>query len=529
MANFITTSPTIRRASELGCTLDCDLLTGLQVGTGGTPTDNTSIINGWLAGATQQTPLKLIIDGGSLVTGVIGPAGGHWSIEGAHPTDTGFFLKAGSNSPGIRNGQSLYIPSDPSSQTVVAAPSRGANIHLSNFFLNGNRGTGYSYPATEQTGGGSTTVGNGNSSGPDARGAFLTADQALCAIDIVSINYVTIDNVTVSKASSYSIRGSNVGFFDVTRCNVQPFAEAATVVATNTDGVHINGPANDIQILGCRMRTGDDPVAMNAVEGYYGPISRVTVSGCIFKDCSTLLRCYAANGQGSYQVDSVVFSNNVGTANIGMILGTETTAGVSVADQVTNVIFANNTVTVNQFCFILCNIGNLAVRGCNITTTGNGNGLFNPAYHNLTVSSLSLTNTTLYRNTTWPTTIFDFTTGFGGAGTGFTYTFSQIFIDGFAVHDKAGTSNAAIPYLFRSAAGNVINELYVGSIDSLHLTALCNTPSIFAAASVSGAGLLATGWQVPDAAVANNALFISATSTVPSIMIAGVRKTIGLS
>ncbi len=531
MAPILTPSPVIRRASELGCTLDCDLLTGLQVGTGGTPTDNTAIINNWLAGATQQTPLKLIVDGGCLVTGVIGPASGHWAIEGAHATDTGFYVKAGSNSPAIRNGATLYMPSDPSYPSeIVSKPARGSNVHISSLFLNGNRGSGYFYPTSEQKGGGSSAVGNGNSNGPDARGN--AADFVISTIDLVSLDHVTIDNVTVSQAPAYSIRISNVGFANVTRCNIQPFYETQSTNPINADGIHINGPSNDIVISGCRLRTGDDPFALNAVEGYYGTITRVTITGCILKECPTLLRLYPANTQNSYSIDNVVYSGNVGQGNCGLCCGIENNPGgnASVTDAIGSILFVNNVITTNYFCFLMCNIGSLTIRGNTINITSTGTGVIMPAYRNITVSSLSFTQNTVYRyGGKSPTALFDMTTGFFGQGTGFAYTFKQILIDGFAVHDQAGTSYGNIANLINSGTGNTINQLHLGIVDSARITALCNTPAIFSAGAVSGAGVLPTGWQVPDAAMANNVPFVSATSGVPSIMIGGTRKTIGLS
>ena len=87
-------------ASDLGCILDCDLNTGLT-SDGRPATDNTALLNAFLATASATTPVYLVLDGPTLITGLL-LNGGHTTIEGTGP-DTGFFLKAGSNAPAIRN------------------------------------------------------------------------------------------------------------------------------------------------------------------------------------------------------------------------------------------------------------------------------------------------------------------------------------------------------------------------------------------------------------------------------------------
>ena len=72
-----------------------------------------------------------------------------------------------------------------------------------------------------------------------------------------------------------------------------------------------------------------------------------------------------------------------------------------------------------------------------------------------------------------------------------------------------------------------IKQIVVDAVDSTNITALLNTYPT--GCMVSGPDVLATGWAIPDANMANNVPFISAANGVPSIMIGGVRKTIGLS
>ena len=81
---------------------------------------------------------------------------------------------------------------------------------------------------------------------------------------------------------------------------------------SGTDGVHIDGPSNDIAITNCRFKTGDDSIALNCPEGYAGDISRVQVSGCTFNSWS-LMRLYTTNGgQDKFRISSVTVDNCAG-------------------------------------------------------------------------------------------------------------------------------------------------------------------------------------------------------------------------
>ncbi len=80
----------------------------------------------------------------------------------------------------------------------------------------------------------------------------------------------------------------------------------------STDGLHFDGPANDITISGCDFTTGDDSIALNCPEGYSGNISRVTVTNCTFHSLS-LMRLYTTNGGPKFSIDRVSVSNCSGT------------------------------------------------------------------------------------------------------------------------------------------------------------------------------------------------------------------------
>jgi hypothetical protein len=126
---------TLVTASQLGAVLDCDINTGLQIGTGGTPTNNDLILNAFLALGVESSPVCLVMDGCTITAGIRLPPGGHASIVGCG-LDTGFFMAAGSNSDVIRNAPAGPLQSDPGGP----AATRGQNVALRNVYINGNRG-----------------------------------------------------------------------------------------------------------------------------------------------------------------------------------------------------------------------------------------------------------------------------------------------------------------------------------------------------------------------------------------------------
>ena len=284
------------RASQLGCALDCKLETGRNKVTGGPATDDGPRINAAMAAATADHPITLIIDGSALVSGLFMPAGGHWSIAGLG-CGTGFFIASGTNNDSIHNGPpNAAVPFDPG----PPAPPRGSNVSLSNFTMNGNQGNGFN--------------GNSTTGMPQGRqtGFFL-------CINLMNLDNITVENVVVVNSPAYHFRVSNVGNVTVSGC-------VMVSSGANTDGLHFDGPANDINISGCSFTMNDDSIAMNCPEGYGGDISRVTITDCVFNGFS-LLRLYTKiNNPGvnpvAYYIDTVTVSNCNGTfSEVGFMIG----------------------------------------------------------------------------------------------------------------------------------------------------------------------------------------------------------------
>ena len=195
------------------------------------------------------------------------------------------FLKCGIFAVGAAFGCSLMscdsaVPFDPG----PPAPARGAHVSLSNFTVNGNQGNGH----------------GGNSTSGDRRG--ITGKVWYCGINLMNLNNIYIEKVVVVKTPAYHIRFSNVGNVKVSGCVLKSYG-------LNTDGLHFDGPANDITISNCDFTTGDDSIGLNCPEGYSGDISQVTVKDCTFNSVS-LMRLYTTNWNTSkFHIDSVSVRN----------------------------------------------------------------------------------------------------------------------------------------------------------------------------------------------------------------------------
>jgi hypothetical protein len=67
-----------------------------------------------------------------------------------------------------------------------------------------------------------------------------------------------------------------------------------------------------------------------------------------------------------------------------------------------------------------------------------------------------------------------------------------------------------------------IGQLVLGSLHSNNIKAPVSSKAFSSVGRVSGVGVLATGWEFPDAVMANGVPYISAETGLPSIKINGV-------
>jgi hypothetical protein len=91
--------------------------------------------------------------------------------------------------------------------------------------------------------------------------------------------------------------------------------------------------------------------------------------------------------------------------------------------------------------------------------------------------------------------------------------------NGFAVQDAA--SFIPMPELLTIVQGS-IGQLVFDSVDSSNILAPVSEGGGFNIGSVSGAGVLATGWPFPDAVMADGVPYISSSTGLPSIKVNGV-------
>ena len=482
------------RASQIGCALDCDLRSGHNKYHGGDATDDAPRINQAMAGATPSHPITLIIDGSALISGLFLPAGGYWSIAGLG-CGTGFFIKKGTNNDGIHNGDlNAAAPSDPG----PPAPPRGMNVSLSNFTLNGNQGNGRDGDST-------TGMQQGRSS----------ANVWYFGINLMNLDNIEIKYVVVVNTPSYHIRLSNVGHITVDGC-------VLSSTGPSTDGLHFDGPANDIAISGCDFTTGDDAIALNCPEGYSGRIARVTVTNCTFNSWS-LMRLYTLLYGGKFYIDDVSVSQCNGTLAeaaflIGLCNGTN-------PNSVASLTVSDCNLTAPTILGVAENFGSIALSNITfapslksviwISPQANHLAGFlrpSPLYGGITYvgSSLSLLNCTIVRNsdTKVAALILENDASIG-----------KLEFNGFAIKDAG--SYARVPALLTLGAES-IGELVLDSLDSSNILAPVSPDGFSSIGSVSGAGVLATGWEFPDFVMANNVPYISASLHLPAIKINGV-------
>jgi len=104
-------------------------------------------------------------------------------------------------------------------------------------------------------------------------------------------------------------------------------------------------------------------------------------------------------------------------------------------------------------------------------------------------------------------------------------TISSLEFNGFTVEDPPGKSYSSARELLHIVSGSV-GQLVIDALDSAHIKAPVSAGGFSSLGSVSGAGVLATGWEFPDAVMANGTPYISANSHLPSIKVNGTVELI---
>ncbi len=484
--------------SQLVASPDVSLSSG-QTASGGAATNNGAVLTAFLLPALGSSNRTLNLDGATAVTGLVGPASGHCSIVG-NGADTGFFTATGNNDDCLRFGAAL-------ANGGTAPAISGANVRLSDFFINGNRGNGTT---------GNSTTGNPQGNNPLTR--------IYCGIALRDTQQVRIERVGILNSPGFGIQLTNCKDIVIDSTRIEVNGSAGLI---NTDGIHINGGCSQIRISNCYFyNTGDDAIAFNAPEGYTGgAITNALVENCIVEACATFARLYTYNNglTAGSTIQNVRFLNCIATCvTFGFQWGLNANgAAPGVADAITGVEVDSCTLTAPYLCPMSQNTGTLSFKNTTRLAPTQANAwCYTTSYAAVTISNLEFMNCRITQNAAGSAA------GFAVAAIGGS-TFKRIELNGFSIQAASGTTRVTVPYLLTCDSSSFIQQIVINAVDSTGITNLLNTyPS---GCVVSGAGVLATGWAIPDANMANNVPFISATSGVPSIMVGGVRKTIGLS
>lgn len=482
-------------ASKIGCVLDCDLHSGRSINSGKQATDDGPRINAALAGASATNPITLILDGVALVSGLFLPTGGYWSIAGLG-CGTGIFIKSGTDNDGIHNGSSEWYRSDPG----PPAPARGRSVSLSNFTINGNAGDGKT----------------GVSNAGDIQGSLRTGRECY-PINLMNLDDISIENVVIVNSPCYQIRLSNVGRASVSGCVLQGFGP-------NTDGIHIDGPANDISITQCSITANDDGIALNCPEGYSGGISRVSVGNCTFNSV-TVMRLDTIEWPGDanrFYIEDVSISDCTGTLQMPCFdLGDGTGSNPSAVGSLT---ISDCTFKAPALLDIWANFGRIALRNVKLVPSGDvwkqpgyafartNLKLLNPCSGTYIGSSLSFENCSIERHGDVDVSALILQND---------STILNVSFTGFSVLNASGHQSKTRELI--NLISGTLGQLVINAIDVSNIANPINNISGFSNISVvSGAGVLATGWEFPDSVMANGVPYISASSHRPSIRVGGV-------
>ncbi|MGO8718568.1 MAG: right-handed parallel beta-helix repeat-containing protein [Acidobacteriaceae bacterium] len=431
--------------------------------------------------AISKSPIQLNLDHIAATSGFI-IAPGDTTVQG-NGWNSGIAVTAGANNTALYNG----IPFQPA---AGKPPAQAADLLLRDFKVVGNRGDGK----------------NGNSTSGNPR----TADSSgswIFGIHLANVTRVLVDHVWVYDAPTYALL-----FDNVSNAIIQNSRFESPSGALNTDGIHINGPASDIGIHNCDiLSAGDDSIALNAPEGYAGDINRVTISDCRFHGCLTAMRIYTFVSEPPCRVKDVLFNNCTGKIadRNGVpcaVFRLGNTPRSNQLDLISSLSISNCIFTTERyFLQAVDNIGILKLS--NVTwdsPTSAGYGFI--CLELSTISELVVTGCSIYRSSA------------GSAPAGLINSrdpagalVEKLVINGFSIDNEAGTSPNAVPYLI-DMQNLTIHHLVIESLDPTNVAALVNPTAGFTGiGSISGSGVLATGFQIPDSIMANGVPYISAT------------------
>ena len=286
----------------------------------------------------------------------------------------------------------------------------------------------------------------------------------------------------------------------------------------STDGVHFDGPANDIAISNCNITCDDDAIALNCPEGYTGNISRVIITACTFNSLSMIRLYTTVPGRPRFNIDSVTVKDCTGTfSRAAFAIGEGSNSNPNSVEglSVVNCKIIAPTVLELDASFGVASFSNVALtplghnQDVGYAFARTSSPYFPIAYSG---ASLVLENCVIQRNSDHAVTALILEDG---------SAIESIEFNGFSVQDAPGNSYGATPELLSIASG-AITQVTIAAVDSALIKAPVSPGRFLNVGSFCGAGVLATGWQFPDSSMANETPYISASTHRPSIKLGGV-------
>jgi len=122
-----------------------------------------------------------------------------------------------------------------------------------------------------------------------------------------NVKNLEVTNMTFKDPVTYAVLFDRVTYFTVD--NIVFDFNYGNPLATNMDGIHLNGNCHYGSINNLKGACYDDLVALNADEGSCGEITNVEINGLFAEDCHSAVRLLSAN----QAVKNIHISNVFGT------------------------------------------------------------------------------------------------------------------------------------------------------------------------------------------------------------------------
>ena len=243
----------------------------------------------------------------TIITGM-----GGMQQDATHPPAAGSWMKQiPASGPGSTN-QFLFTNADWSSPSSYQGSNGGTvgnvldyNIKIRELAINGQG-----------------VVDNGGVFVTGTTNANISGGGIVACIAFFGVQNPIIDEVYIYDPTCYGIWQSNVfrGKYNRNSIVVPSILTTPTTAKPGTAGIQFNGPAAGCEVRDTTVATGDDGIALNAIDGSgdtmnRGPISNFLVDGINCINCQNMVRLMVgSSGAGTSSMDDITIRNARGTA-----------------------------------------------------------------------------------------------------------------------------------------------------------------------------------------------------------------------